>query len=360
VLDSATDQERRRVSLAPLGAKNVPWRIGVGPAGGAAVVPLVASEPNVGVIAGNTESKSAAAPRGARRNGGATNAQADENCRLVGVGTGRLRGKPYGVLEMAETLAADGRGRAYVLIGDGGMFEPSYAAVVDLRRSTTMRHLPLAPAGETVLALAGSADGERLFASIWTWDVAGGVPGTGRLVAIDTSTGVPLHQASLAADMAVTDVTFATPPPGAPAGLRRVLYAVVADPGPSRFEDDWWRPMTRFFLAALDPTRLDPVGWWALAERPTSVAVTPDGARAYLFSSGFGWVTSLSCLDLSQGAVTHRWPLPSACMSLALSPVGKAYVADPFGNRLWRVDTAANALLSPLPLGGAPIALAVA
>lgn len=364
VLDSATDRERRRVSLAPLGAQNVPWRIGVGPSGGAAVVPLTgtisASEPNVGVIAGSSESKATAAPRSARNVRRATPDEADENCRLVGVGTGRPRGRPYGVLEMAETLAADGRGRAYVLIGDGGMREPSYAAVVDLRRSTTIRHLPLAPAGETVLALAGSADGERLFTSIWTWDAPGGAPGTGRLVAIDTSSGIPLAQASLAADMAVTDVTLAAPPPGAASGPRRVLYAVVADPGPSRFEDDWWQPQTRFFLTALDTTRLDPIGWWSLAERPTSVAVTPDGARAYLFSGGFGWATSLSCLDLAQGAVTHRWPLPGACMGLALSPVGKAYVADPFGNRLWRVDTEANALLNPLPLGGAPIALAVA
>src|SRR6266542_6595722 len=55
VLDSATDQERRRISLAPLGAKNVPWRIGVGPTGSAAIVPLIGSEPTVGVIAGGPD-----------------------------------------------------------------------------------------------------------------------------------------------------------------------------------------------------------------------------------------------------------------------------------------------------------------
>ena len=40
VLDTVTDQELRRISLAPLGQSNVPWLIGVGPAGTAAVLPL--------------------------------------------------------------------------------------------------------------------------------------------------------------------------------------------------------------------------------------------------------------------------------------------------------------------------------
>ena len=361
VLDSATDEERRRVSLGPLGSRNIPWRIGVGPSGNAAVVPLVSSEPNVGVIAANAHADRPPAAVGRSSAGGrrVKHQASAEQCGLVGVGTGRPRGQPYGVREMAETLAADGLGRAYVLIGDGGMREPSYAAVVDLRRSITLRHLPLAPSGETVFALAGAPDGDRLFVSIWAWDglAAGRPTGAGRLVAIDTTTGIPLTRASLPIQAAVTDVTLAAAPLGSPGGVRRALYAVVGDPGPSRDDDDWWTVPTSFFLTALDPARLDPIGWWPLSERPTSVAVTPDGARAYLLLTG-GWTTVLSCLDLTHGAVTHRWPLPASCLGLALSPVGKAYVADPFGDRLWRVDTASNTLLEPLPLTGAPIALA--
>jgi hypothetical protein len=34
------------------------------------------------------------------------------------------------------------------------------------------------------------------------------------------------------------------------------------------------------------------------------------------------------------------------------------YVADALGDKLWRVDTHANTMLTPLPLAGAPIALA--
>ena len=43
---------------------------------------------------------------------------------------------------------------------------------------------------------------------------------------------------------------------------------------------------------------------------------------------------------------------------LAISPVGKAYVADCTGDRLWRVDTVTDTLLGAMPLVGAPIALA--
>ncbi|HEU5315610.1 MAG TPA: hypothetical protein VFX49_05835 [Chloroflexota bacterium] len=54
-------------------------------------------------------------------------------------------------------------------------------------------------------------------------------------------------------------------------------------------------------------------------------------------------------------------PIPCQNAVAALgSPAGKAYVADPFGDRVWRVDTTTNTLLAPLPLTGAPIALAAA
>jgi hypothetical protein len=263
------------------------------------------------------------------------------------------------VLSTSDTLAADGLGRAYVLVG-GGFAEPSYAAVVDLQNSATLRHLPIASAGESVFALAGAPEGDRLFAGIWSWgdETPSSLPGQGRFVAIDTTSGAPLVRAPLAPESCVTDITLAAPPPGTVSAARRVVYAVFADQGPSRLGDDWLQTGTSYFLAAFDLVRLDPIAIWPLSERPHAVAVTPDGTRAYLLKTSPGWTCSLACLDLIQGAVTHNWPLPAASVAMALSATGRVYVADPFGDRLWRVDTRTNLLLTPLSIAGAPIALA--
>ncbi|HXI19072.1 MAG TPA: hypothetical protein VNM48_22125 [Chloroflexota bacterium] len=86
----------------------------------------------------------------------------------------------------------------------------------------------------------------------------------------------------------------------------------------------------------------------------------PDGSRAYLLETAFfgPWPSRLISLDLATGAPTRRWPMPSGAMALAVSPAGKAYVADAFGDRLWRVDTRTDTLLGEVPMTGAPIALA--
>ncbi|HEU5318714.1 MAG TPA: hypothetical protein VFX49_21550 [Chloroflexota bacterium] len=354
VLDTTTDLERRRISLAALGQQNIPSRITVGAAGNAAVVPLIDRQLRVGVIGGRRDR----APDARRAIPG--RGPSAEDCAPLSVGAGWPTGRNGGS-EVADTLAADGQGHAYVLVGDAGFSQPSYAAVIDLPRSALLRHLPLAPAGETVIALAGESRGERLFASIWAWDETATQTGraAGRLVALDTALGTPLVQASLASDAVVTDVTVAAPPPGAPWTVGTVVYAVVGHPGPNSREDDWWSPHMRFSLAAFDVPHLDPLGWWPLDERPRAVAVTPDGRCAYLFNAGRGLSGALACLDLARGFVTHRWELPAGCVGPALSPLGKAYMADPFGDRLLRFDTYSNRILEALPLQGAPIALAV-
>jgi sugar lactone lactonase YvrE len=70
------------------------------------------------------------------------------------------------------------------------------------------------------------------------------------------------------------------------------------------------------------------------------------------------WARELLCLDPASGQLLHLWPVPEGCFAMALSPVGKLYVADARRDRLWRVDTQRNVVLGELPLPGAPLALA--
>jgi len=377
ILDATTDRVRGQIALTPLGARGLPWRIGVGPQGEAGVVPIVplaAGGPSVGVIAqsprsGQGESKSTGRsgdPRSGRPGDQARGNRFGGRCALVRVGTGAPRTTPYGIVETSQELTADARGRAYVLIGDGGGAGPSYAAVVDLRTGALLRHLPLASPGESVLSLLARPDGERLFAAVWSWQTPPGGwgrgAGPGRLVSFDTQTGQVHDQAVLPSGAAATDLSLAALPPTAGSfGLvgGQAVFAVVADPGPS-LDDDWWVPGTRFSLMAFGADVLDGAGTWPLNGRPSAVAMLPDGARAYLLESAlFGaWQSRLISLDLATGAPTRRWPMPTGAMALAVSPAGKAYVADPFGDRLWRVDTHTDTLLGDVAMPGAPIALA--
>ena len=95
--------------------------------------------------------------------------------------------------------------------------------------------------------------------------------------------------------------------------------------------------------------------------QPDALSITSDGRYAYFLSGpafGSPWERQLTALDLSGSGTSGRWPLPEGCLALAVSSVGKVYVADTTGDRLWRLDTRTGRLLSPLALAGAPLALA--
>jgi hypothetical protein len=367
ILDAVTDTVRRRISLAPLGERGLPWRLGVGPAGNAAMVPLVGNEPRVGLIAPAPPAEGRGGVRWRQAGSGRAGGDGSQECAWLRVGTGRPAPGRAGVWvapEAPQTLAADARGQAYVLLADAAGREPSHAAVVDLRRGAVLRHLPLSPAGESVLALLALPDGDRLATAVWRWPstgAGGSHPGAGRLVLLDARTGAIRARSGLPDDAAVTDLALAAPPPGAAGGGGLAIYAVVGAPGPALDEDDWWAPATRFELAALDQTTLDVLAVWPLERRPQALAVAPDGSRAYLLvglPGGWGWSQRVVVLDLVGGAARRVWPLPSGGFGLALSAAGKLYVADAFGDRLWRVDTRTDTFLGSIPLAGAPIAIA--
>jgi hypothetical protein len=370
VLDSITDRVISRISLSPLGRQGLPWQIGVGPTGNAAVLPLVANAPEVGVIrpAGAAGGDAPSVPitgSPSRRNlpAGARLAPlgaADGCCERVRVGTGASLPHRYGAGESAQHLTADARGRAYVLVVDPAGLEPSTVAVLDLATGTILRHLPVAQAGEQVLALEVLPDGSRLYASVWRSDWLGRPgwgPGAGRIVALDPAQGRLLAQTSLPDGNGAMHLAVA---PALGAGHAPTLYGALSTP--SFWDDGWgWALPRPPLLVAMDALQLDPLSVWSLEERPAALAVHPEGRHAYLLMGQPLAGTSsrrLVCLDLGAGVVTQRWPLPGGCLALAMGPVDKLYVADTLGDRLWRVDTRSNTLLAPIALQGAPLALA--
>ncbi|HEX2033696.1 MAG TPA: hypothetical protein VHS99_05905 [Chloroflexota bacterium] len=368
ILDAVTDRLRGQVSLTPLGERVLPGQLGIDPAGNAAVLPMLSRGPQVGRIAGSGEGGGQRRVRARDRwaEGEAGEGRQRWHCSWTNVGSGRSPSRSYGSSEVAQGLAVDARGRAYVLLADGGGTQPSLAAILDVARGTLLGHLELAGPGESVLALLAQPDGERLYAAVWRWDgMAGGrrgaaPPARGRLLAFDTRTGRVQAQLSLPDNGAVTHLALAAPPAGSGAADSLTIYAVTVSPGPSYDEDDWWSAVRRIELVSLDRTALDPMTSVPLAERPSAMAMMADGSRAYLLSgpvSGGAWSRRLTSLEPSSG-VTHYWPLPPGCFSLAVSPVGKVYVTDVLGDRLWRVDTQTNTFLGALTLVGAPIVVA--
>ncbi len=399
VLDAVTDRVIRRISLAALGRYALPGQIGVGPMGAAAVLPLVGSKPNVGLIRPARAGEAAAAGQdegairrclellagpaaGRRGRGSPAEGFRAEEVRVADDAPASTRPGDYRPGPSVQGLVSDGRGRAYVLVvgteperGDQGGARASIA-VLDLARGAVLRHLPLdlkprgrppgmapLPGSQTdVMALAVEPDGSRLYLSTWernplSWS-------RGRVLALDTASGAVVMETSLPDGSTVTHFAIAAPPSGvhalSSAAAETAVYGVVATPVLG--DDDMsWTLASYPLLVAFDGNRLDTLAAWPLDELPIGLAVTPEGRRAYLLAgrdwSG-AWSRRLIGLDLGSGATIGRWPLPGGCLALAMGPAGKVYVADTFGDRLWRVDTRTNTLLGSLSLPGAPLALA--
>ncbi|MGH2354617.1 MAG: hypothetical protein ACRDJN_23660, partial [Chloroflexota bacterium] len=344
LVDTVADQVRARISVAMLGARALPAHIGVGPSGNAVVLPLSAKTPHVGVIKYASSATALADTPPRRRRSGERRSRDRESLRCARV---RLDVAEEAALGAPDTvraapapvgLTSDSRGRAYVVLGDprtGAHAERAEVVVLDLARGVVLRQWPVATEGESVLALAVSPDGRRLFIALWRWPAyhagtaASAVPTTaGRLVALDTVTGKPQAELGLAGGAAITDLSVAAPPPGS-ASPAPAVYAVTATPGPVLTGDDRWVPGTRFTLQAWDGRSLHLLAAWSLDEEPAGMAMLPDGTQAYLLTGTTslrnGWSRQLEQLDLAAGAVTHRWPLPGGCVALAAAPPRKVY-----------------------------------
>jgi hypothetical protein len=383
ILDAVTDRVLNRISLAGLGERGAPGQIAVGPTGNAAVVPLVSTSAAVGLIQQQAPSRlvQRLAASLTRRDTAAIAAPPDDpaaepaatgsQCSWIRLGED-AKSRRFYMPTSAQQMASDAQGTSYIVVADSGAARPPQVAIVDLRSGELLRKLPVAQAGESVLALLPHPSAERLFVAIWNWGerrhggrFGDGASGAGRLVALDARTGDELARAALPEDAAVTDLNLAASAPGTPdAGnpAAPMLYAAMTTPGPAILDEvDYSGVDRRHSLLALDPDSLDVHSLWSLGRQPAALAMLPNGARAYLLgsaTSGSPWGRALACLDLTVGRTTHTWPLPDGCFALTLSPVGKLYVADALGDRLWRFDVRHNTMLGDLPLPGAPLTLA--
>ena len=364
ILDAISDRVVGRVPLESLGDQGAPAQITVGPSGSAALLPLVTSKASVGLIQQNEAQR----PAGLKAGPPATGVTRQTSLlRLGGRGRSEQDGGTSATVEAAQRMTADSRGMAYVLLADAAARVEPEVAVIEMRTGQVRRRFQVALAGEAVLALQADAGGERLYASIWAWGDRREIPpgeARGRLVAIDPETGTVVGRAALPDGSAMTDLLTATAAPRTPGTPgtpgAQALFGVLETPGPMRDESLMGGLERRHALAALDADFLDVQATWALSQRPGAISLTPDGQRAYVLGGGGvgRWARELTCLDLASGQLLHQWPLPEGCFAMALSPVGKLYIADAMRDRLWRVDVQRNVLLGDLPLPGAPLALA--
>ncbi|MFJ8473444.1 beta-propeller fold lactonase family protein [Kitasatospora sp. NPDC094011] len=94
-----------------------------------------------------------------------------------------------------------------------------------------------------------------------------------------------------------------------------------------------------------------------VAPYPAGVALTPDGARAYVTSQSSGTV---SVLDTASRAVTGSFTTGTGSYAVAVSPDGhRAYLTHHLDNTVTVVDTASNTVTATVPVGAQPWGLAL-
>jgi len=85
---------------------------------------------------------------------------------------------------------------------------------------------------------------------------------------------------------------------------------------------------------------------------PNGIAISPDGAKAYVTSfasPSFGGTPALLTVDIAQKAITQRLSLPEYPQSVFLSPDGSlAWITFPFSNQIYIVDTLSNTVVKTL------------
>ena len=77
----------------------------------------------------------------------------------------------------------------------------------------------------------------------------------------------------------------------------------------------------------------------------TDIAVTPDGARAYLSN----WDGGVYVVDLNANTVLATIPVAAQMQAVAMAPDGRRVYTSSWGtNGIWTIDTATNAVTAPV------------
>ncbi|MEW6269774.1 MAG: YncE family protein [Thermodesulfobacteriota bacterium] len=204
---------------------------------------------------------------------------------------------------------------------------------LDLASNTVTRRVPLGEPRRPVLrpGVAVSPDGSEVYATVSQPEGAG----FDLLYVIDAESGrttqrsLSLHPGQLAADPAGRLVWIA--------GCRGLCSDGT--------------------LHGVDPAAPGDASAVALASVPGGMALSPDGARAYVAN---GLAGSVAVVDLATRRVVANVRTGAEPLGVAVSPDGaRVYVTNFQSGTLSVVDASSNAVVATLPVAGAPRAIAV-
>ncbi len=89
---------------------------------------------------------------------------------------------------------------------------------------------------------------------------------------------------------------------------------------------------------------------------PEGIAISPDGAHAYVVNNGGGTV---SVIDTASSAIVTSIPVGAYPSSIALTADGLAYVTNNLSNTVSVIDTRSEAVIATVPVGEHPAGIAV-
>src|SRR5688572_19372268 len=93
---------------------------------------------------------------------------------------------------------------------------------------------------------------------------------------------------------------------------------------------------------------------------PSDVAITPDGAFAYVVNRGFGDPSDVSVIDTASNTVTATVAVGRRPTRIAIMPDGAfAYVTNLFDDNVSVIDTASNTVITTVTVASAPIGVAI-
>ena len=118
-----------------------------------------------------------------------------------------------------------------------------------------------------------------------------------------------------------------------------------------------------FSLATPAPTTsTKAAGVISVGQRPSSVAITPDGRRVYVTNAGSGTIagTTVSVIDALTSSVIATVPVGSDPSGLTITPDGaRAYVANGAANSVSVIDTGSNTVTATISVGREPVGVAI-
>ena len=115
---------------------------------------------------------------------------------------------------------------------------------------------------------------------------------------------------------------------------------------------------TSDFVSVIDTVTNNVVAKIPVGLSPFDIAITPDGARAYVANQGIS--NFVSVIDIATNSVVETIPGGRTPVGVAITPDGtRAYVTNDFSNTVSVIDAATNTVVATIPVGIAPFGVAI-